>query len=153
MARHPGHILREAFLDPLGIRPAELARAIGVERSTVSRLLAGKLPLTPAMAGRLGVYFEVPALWWLQMQAAFDAQNVEHDSTIRREVTPWTQRDDVLLTPTGVLALSANPRPPEPPLTIRYEDFARIQLHEARPRRVSMVSYENGGQAVVGDDP
>ena len=61
MAKHPGQILREGFLAPLGIRPSRLAAGIGVERSTISRLLAETQPLTPDMAARLGRFFGVPA--------------------------------------------------------------------------------------------
>ena len=80
MAPHPGHVLRDAFLAPLGLSLAEFARGLGVEGGTVERLLEGALDLTPGMAARLGRYFQVPALWFLQMQAVYDADRVGADA-------------------------------------------------------------------------
>jgi addiction module HigA family antidote len=133
MSKHPGHILRESFLEPLGIHASRLAAGSGVDRSTISRLLAGKQPITPAMAARLGAFFGVPARWWLLMQAEYDAAQVEGRPELIEGVTPMQPNPDVLLTPSGVLRLDV-----EPP---------------ARERRgVRTVQFENGAVALVSDD-
>jgi len=112
MVEHPGKRLRERFLEPLDIRPSDLARGIGVNRSTVSRLLAGEQPLTPPMAARLGAFFGVPARWFLIMQTEYDAEVVAGDPSWTDAVTPWDSDPDVLLTPRGVLKLDdAAPEP------------------------------------------
>ena len=136
MATHPGHILQSEFLVPLGLRPSELARGLAVDRSTISRLLAGKQPLTPEMAARLGAYFNVPALWWLQMQAQYDAARVEADSALIHEVSPLPTNPDILLTPRGVLRLD------------QAADDTGILAADAQ-----VVRYPNGAIALVSEDP
>jgi addiction module HigA family antidote len=133
VARHPGHILREAFLEPLGIHASRLATGSGVDRSTISRLLAGKQTITPAMAARLGAFFGVPARWWLLMQAEYDAAQVEGRPELIEGVIPLEYNPDVLLTPSGVLRLDA-----EPPKQER--------------QGVRTVQFENGAVALVSDD-
>lgn len=135
MSTHPGHILHRDFLVPLGIRPSDLARGLAVDRSTVSRLLAGKQPLTPEMAARLGAYFAIPALWWLQMQAQYDAARVELDREAVAGVTPLPSNPDVMLTPRGVLRLDASDDGPS---------------HVASDARV--VRYDNGALALVSEE-
>ena len=113
-AQHPGHVLRERFLEPLNISPIDLARGVGVNRSAVSRLLAGEQPLTPAMAARLGSFFGVPARWFVMMQAEYDAEMVTGDPSWSEGVTPWAPDPNVMLTPRGVLELDDSGSEPEP---------------------------------------
>lgn len=109
---HPGVLLKQRFLDPLGIAPRELARAIGVTRRRVADLAAGRRPLTADMAFRLALYFDVPARWWLEMQARFEADDPNRVAALRPIVVPCSDLDHVLVTPDGVRLLDA--RPPEP---------------------------------------
>jgi len=136
MATHPGHILRREFLVPLGIRASELARGLAVNRSTISRLLAGKQPITPEIAARLGAYFSVPALWWLQMQAQYDAARVEAEPALVEDVTPLPPNPDILMTPRGILRLD--------------------EADDSTPKLtadVQVVRYQNGAIALVSEDP
>lgn len=105
MVEHPGIRLREGFLDPLGLTASALARGLGVSRSTVTRLLAGDLPLSVSLAARLGAFFQVPARWFLDMQTVYDAARIEGDPTLAAGVAPWEPDPDVLLTPRGVMSL------------------------------------------------
>lgn len=66
---HPGEYITEALLEPLNISQAVLADRLEVDRSTVSRLLAGKADLTPHMAVRLSKVFGLSAEAWMEMQA------------------------------------------------------------------------------------
>ena len=113
MPDHPGIVLRERFLEPLGITASALARGLGVNRSTVSRLLAGGQPLTVALAARLGAFLQVPGGWFLAMQAEYDAARIASDPNLTHGVVPWSGNPDVLLTPRGVLWLDAAGSGPE----------------------------------------
>ena len=115
-AEHPGLILKEKFLDPLGISPSELAESIGVSVRRVSELVKGRRRLTPDMAHRLGLYFNVPALWFLEMQARYDAQAPDLGGM---NVTLWNRKDDVLITPTGALDLGKPKRAQVEPLMVK----------------------------------
>lgn len=150
MANHPGHILRDAFLAPLGLKPVELARGLGVERSAISRLLAGKQDLSPTMAARLGAYFQVPALWFLEMQAAYDAAQIAADPHATQGVTPRPRDRNFLLTPTGARPLGPRSQKPVVPLRIPYADFDRnASAPRSSPPVVRQVEYEGGGVALV----
>jgi len=153
MARHPGQILADDFLKPLSINANTLSLGLGVNRSTVSRLLAGHQPLTPAMAARLGAFFQVPARWWLLMQAEYDAGRVESAPDLIAGVTPLNPDPDVLLTPKGVLRLSPSASTDETPLTISTEELGSLPevTSNPTPREVREVRYEDGSLALVGD--
>lgn len=150
MAPHPGPVLRDAFLAPLGIRPSELARGLGVERSTVSRLLAGAQDLTPVMAARLGRYFQVPPLWFLQMQAAYDAERMAGDPAATEGVAPRARDRNFLLTPAGARRLGARSSSPSEPLRIPYDAFDRnAPAPEPNAPAVRRIEYEGGAVALV----
>ena len=141
MIRHAGEILRDDFLAPLGLKANRLASGLGVNRSTVGRLLSGKQRLTPELAARLGAYFGVPARWWLVMQAEFDAQLAELDPEIVADVTPVKLGRDVLLTPAGVLKLAE--------LTPKTAEIGP-QAASDGGRRVRQVRFDNGSVALIG---
>lgn len=121
-----------------------------MERSTVSRLLAGGQDLTPAMAARLGRYFQVPALWFLQMQAAYDAERVSADVAVAVGVTPRRRDRNFLLTPGGARPLGARSLKPSEPLRIPYDAFDRNAPAPASPSHaVRRVEYAGGAVALV----
>jgi antitoxin HigA-1 len=69
---HPGEVLREEFLAPIGMKPYTLAARLGVQRSRIERVVAGTNPVTPDTALRLARLFGTTAQFWLNMQAAYD---------------------------------------------------------------------------------
>ena len=69
---HPGEILREEYLAPLGLKPYSLARHLGVPRTRIERIAAEQTSVTPDTALRLARYFGTTPNFWLNMQAAFD---------------------------------------------------------------------------------
>ncbi len=148
MSPHPGQLLREGFLTPLGITPAGLARGLAVERSTVSRLLAGRQGITPLLAARLGRYFQVPALWFLQMQAAFDAEQISADPSLTAGVTPRPRDRNFLLTPGGARPLGARSPAPPGPARIDYGAFDRDAPAPALAEPV-VRQVDHGGGAVA----
>lgn len=69
---HPGEILSEEFLKPLGISINKLARDIGVAPARISAIVNGKRAITADTALRLARYFGVSSELWLGFQADYD---------------------------------------------------------------------------------
>ena len=69
---HPGEILVEDFLKPMGLTPYAVARAIGVPRTRVERLARRETALTADTALRLARFFGVTPAFWMQIQAQYD---------------------------------------------------------------------------------
>jgi addiction module HigA family antidote len=69
---HPGEILKEMYLDPLGISITDLADNLGVARKTVSQLVNGHMGVSAEMALRLGKAFNTTPELWLNMQRNYD---------------------------------------------------------------------------------
>ncbi len=69
---HPGEIIRELCLEPLGITVTAAARALGVSRKTLSELLNGKAGVSPEMAIRLSIAFNTTPESWLNQQMQYD---------------------------------------------------------------------------------
>lgn len=72
MPTHPGEMLREEFLDPMGITQRELANGIQVPYQRVNELINGKRGVTPSTALRLGKYFGTTAGFWMNLQLRWD---------------------------------------------------------------------------------
>ncbi|WP_312319853.1 HigA family addiction module antitoxin [Stenotrophomonas sp.] len=71
---HPGKVLRERYLDPLGLSVRRLAVALKVSRGRLDAVVNGRAGINPEMSMRLGRYFRDPPLYWLEMQVAFDVE-------------------------------------------------------------------------------
>lgn len=69
---HPGEILKEEFLDPLGMSAGALAKELNVPRTRIERLVAGKTPVTIDSALRLARFFGSSPEFWMNMQAGYD---------------------------------------------------------------------------------
>jgi antitoxin HigA-1 len=70
---HPGEILKELVIDPLGLSVTEAASRLGVSRTSLSKILKGRGTVTPEMAVRLEMTFGKPnAAHWLRLQNAYD---------------------------------------------------------------------------------
>ena len=69
---HPGEILRELCLEPLGLTVTEAAESLGVSRKTLSAILNGRAGISPEMAIRLSIAFDTPAESWLNQQTQYD---------------------------------------------------------------------------------
>lgn len=74
---HPGVILRELCLEPLGITVTEAAEGLGVSRKTLSSILNGRAGISPEMAVRLSIAFGTSAESWLNQQSQFDLWHAE----------------------------------------------------------------------------
>lgn len=71
---HPGEVLREDLLLPLGLSATALAEAIGVTPARVSEILRGRRGITADTALRLARYFGTDAQSWLNLQARYDLE-------------------------------------------------------------------------------
>ena len=69
---HPGEIIREICLGPLGLTVTEAAKSLGVTRKTFSALLNGRSGISPEMALRLSKVFGRSAEGWLRLQLQYD---------------------------------------------------------------------------------
>jgi len=69
---HPGEILRELCLEPLGLTITDAATGLGVSRKTLSSILNGRAGISPEMALRLSIAFDTTAESWLNQQTQYD---------------------------------------------------------------------------------
>ena len=85
---HPGEILKELMIEPLGLSITDTARHLGVSRKTLSKLLNRRGAVTPEMALRLEMVFGKPnAAHWLRLQNAYDLWQTRQQS-VSIHVTP-----------------------------------------------------------------
>lgn len=73
---HPGRFLETRFLKPAGITQSDLAHALGISRRRVNELIRGRRAITPDTAVRLALYFGNDANFWMQLQTAWDVNEV-----------------------------------------------------------------------------
>lgn len=74
---HPGEVLREEFLVPLGLSPGALAKAMGVPRTRVERIAAEATGITADTALRLSKALGTSAQVWLNLQNRYDVETAE----------------------------------------------------------------------------
>jgi antitoxin HigA-1 len=74
---HPGEIIRELCLEPLGLSVTQAAEALGISRRTLSAILNGRSGISPEMAIRLSIAFDTSAESWLNQQTQYDLWNAE----------------------------------------------------------------------------
>lgn len=74
---HPGEVLRELCLKPLGLTVTQAARALDVSRKTLSAILNGRAGVSPEMAVRLSLAFGTSAESWMNQQIQYDLWHVE----------------------------------------------------------------------------
>ena len=87
---HPGEILREEFMAPLGLSANALARAIHVTPARVNDIVRGRRRITGDTALRLARYFNTTPQFWLNLHTAFELRQAELQTgeEIARQVTP-----------------------------------------------------------------
>ncbi len=87
---HPGEILLEEFLNPMGISQYRLAKDISVPQRRISEIVQGKRAITADTALRLGRFFGMEAQFWLNLQARYDLLRAENElsNRLKKEVRP-----------------------------------------------------------------
>lgn len=85
---HPGEILKEEYLDPLGLTAAALARALRVSAPTVNEIVLMRRGISADVALRLAIALDTSAQFWLNLQTAYDLRTAEiaKGAQIEREV-------------------------------------------------------------------
>jgi antitoxin HigA-1 len=73
---HPGEVIKELCLQPLGLTVTDAAKGLGVSRKTLSALLNGRFGISPEMAIRLSKAFGGSAESWLVQQVQYDLWQV-----------------------------------------------------------------------------
>jgi addiction module HigA family antidote len=74
---HPGEVLREEFLLPMKLSAYAVAKACGVPRTRIERLIREETPVTADTALRLGKALNTSPAFWMNMQARFDLEVAE----------------------------------------------------------------------------
>lgn len=74
---HPGEMLKEEFLIPMGLTQRELADGIQVPYQRINELINGKRGITPSTALRLGKYFGNTPGFWMNLQLRWDLYRVQ----------------------------------------------------------------------------
>lgn len=74
---HPGRILLEDLLEPLGLSQYRLAKDIGVPARRINEIVHGKRAITADTALRLGKYFNMSPNFWLNLQTRFDLEKTK----------------------------------------------------------------------------
>lgn len=77
---HPGEILLEDYMKPLGITARQLAADMDVPPSRISDIVNGARPITADTALRLGLFFSMEPRYWLNLQTEYDMRRVTRDS-------------------------------------------------------------------------
>lgn len=87
---HPGELLREEFLEPMGISAYQLAKDIGVPGPRIYDLVREKRGISPDTALRLSRYFGLSEGYWMRLQAHYDLEVAKDQAgeAIEREVRP-----------------------------------------------------------------
>ena len=74
---HPGEVLRQLCLEPLGLNVTDAAKGLGVSRKTLSAILNGRAGISPEMAVRLSLAFGTTSESWLNQQVQYDLWQAE----------------------------------------------------------------------------
>jgi addiction module HigA family antidote len=88
---HPGEILLEEFLEPMGISQYRLAKGLCVPPRRINEIVHGKRAITADTAIRLACYFGTSPQFWINLQGRYDLDVAEdhHADRIRKEVHPY----------------------------------------------------------------
>src|SRR5215216_3760776 len=71
---HPGEVLQEEFLKPMGVSAYKLSKDTGIPQTRISAIVKGNRAITADTALRLSEYFGVSAKFWLGLQDDFDIE-------------------------------------------------------------------------------
>ena len=83
---HPGEILLEDFMKPMGITARQIAADIDVSPSRISEIVHGARPITADTAIRLGLFFRMDPKFWLNLQLEYDIRVAKR--TLQKEIEP-----------------------------------------------------------------
>ena len=76
---HPGEILLEEFMKPMGITARQLASDIDVSPSRISEIVNGMRPISVDTALRLGLFFSMEPRFWMNLQTKYDLRVIKRE--------------------------------------------------------------------------
>lgn len=90
---HPGEILREDFMKPLGLTAARLAADTGLSAAVIRRVRRGNRRITAVIALRLGLFFKMEPRFWTNLQVDYDLRLATRSSlqNLRLRVKPLSR--------------------------------------------------------------
>jgi len=89
----PGELLREEFLEPMGISQYRLAKELGVPAQRISEIVAGRRAISADTDLRLCRFFGMSKGYWLRAQAAYETEVAEARLTdALAHIVPWSMR-------------------------------------------------------------
>lgn len=74
---HPGEVLKEEFLEPMGISVYRLAKETGLSQTRIGQIIKGDRSITAESAVKLGKFFSVPAEFWMNLQTLYDIEEAQ----------------------------------------------------------------------------
>lgn len=87
---HPGEILLEEFLKPMGITQYRLAKEIGVPQRRIGEIVAGARAITADTGLRLSRFFGMSENFWISLQMDFDTAKAKDSlATTLAKIKPW----------------------------------------------------------------
>lgn len=84
LTTHPGEILSEDFMIPLGLSARAVAAAIDVPPNRVTAIVNGERAVTADTAIRLGLHFNTTSQFWLNLQQAYDLSKAEREGDFKK---------------------------------------------------------------------
>lgn len=89
---HPGEILKLDFLEPLNLTISQLADDVGLSRQRVSEIVHGQSPVTLDIALRLSRYLRTTPQLWLNLQRAYDLEELQRGSKFYAEIAAYDEK-------------------------------------------------------------
>ena len=83
---HPGEILLEEFMKPMGITARQLASDIDVSPSRISEIVNGMCPISVDTALRLGLFFSMEPRFWMNLQTEYDLRVIKRE--LEQKISP-----------------------------------------------------------------
>jgi antitoxin HigA-1 len=74
---HPGEVLKEEFLEPMGISVYRLSKETGLSQTRLSQIIRGERGMSAETALKLGKFFGVPAEFWMNLQTLYDIEEAQ----------------------------------------------------------------------------
>ena len=84
----PGEILKEEFLEPLGISAYRLAKSVNIPQSRISGIINGTRRITADTAMRLSRAFDTTPQFWLNLQMRYDLDSLVHEGRNYEQIEP-----------------------------------------------------------------
>ncbi|MBI1868495.1 MAG: HigA family addiction module antidote protein [Methylocystis sp.] len=87
---HPGEMLREEFLEPLGLSAGRVAKACGVPRTRIERIVREELGISGDTAVRLGKFFKTSPEFWMNLQARYEVLMAQREAAdVLADIVPY----------------------------------------------------------------